>query len=504
MNDNRIYADVPAPASPGAPQNTQPPVYPVSAPAEPYRFTPPKPREAVPAVPLDGGIALACYAAGWCFLRLVWPGYLGLGMLLFTAAFAGMALFYRHGAGQPVPRGSYGWLLMMLLSAGSFVVLDNGLLSWLNLLFLMVAAVYWVAALFGTRMEGQLGERLGVDLANHLFVVPFQNFGCFAAVLRSTLSRTRLGKNVGIGLLSLLCSFTLLWFVCRELSAVTAGFGVALEQLGQLVSIRSIFSATTLLAVPTACYLFGLLYGCRRRRYTGTFTQEGLEAAARRQEDFTGSFVHELKTPLTSIIGYADMLRSRSLDEDRRFKAASYIFSEGKRLENLSLALMSLLLVGHSAADARPVNMRRLCQEAGRICQPAMHAKGLTLSVRAEEGLLRGDAALLQTLLQNLLDNARKAADSGQVVLSGKSTEGGYRVTVADQGRGIPEGELNKITEPFYMVDKSRSRAEGGAGLGLALCKKIAALHGGELRFESREGRGTTVTVELGGVADAQ
>ncbi len=229
-----------------------------------------------------------------------------------------------------------------------------------------------------------------------------------------------------------------------------------------------------------------------------------LEDAARRQEDFTASFVHELKTPLTSIIGYADMLRSGNLPEDMRFKAASYIFSEGKRLENLSLALMSLLVVGHSAADARPVNMRRLCQEAGRICQPAMHAKGLTLSVRAEEGLLRGDAALLQTLLQNLLDNARKAADSGQVVLSGRSTEEGYRVTVADQGRGIPEGELNKITEPFYMVDKSRSRAEGGAGLGLALCKKIAALHGGELRFESREGRGTTVTVELGGVADAQ
>ncbi len=301
MNDNRIYADVPAPASPGAPQNTQPPVYPVSAPAEPYRFTPPKPREAVPAVPLDGGIALACYAAGWCFLRLVWPGYLGLGMLLFTVAFAGMALFYRHGAGQPVPRGSYGWLLMMLLSAGSFVVLDNGLLSWLNLLFLMVAAVYWVAALFGTRMEGQLGERLGVDLANHLFVVPFQNFGCFAAVLRSTLSRTRLGKNVGIGLLSLLCSFPLLWFVCRELSAVTAGFGVALEQLGQLVSIRSIFSATTLLAVPTACYLFGLLYGCRRRRYTGTFTQEGLEAAARRRRFLPPVAAYTLLTVLCLI-----------------------------------------------------------------------------------------------------------------------------------------------------------------------------------------------------------
>lgn len=229
-----------------------------------------------------------------------------------------------------------------------------------------------------------------------------------------------------------------------------------------------------------------------------------LEDAARRQEDFTASFVHELKTPLTSIIGYADMLRSGNLPEDMRFKAASYIFSEGKRLENLSLALMSLLVVGHSTADVRQVNMRRLCQEAGRICQPAMHAKGLTLTVRAEEGALRGDAALLQTLLQNLLDNARKATDSGgQVVLTGRGDGGGYRLTVADQGRGIPAGELSKITEPFYMVDKSRSRAEGGAGLGLALCKQIAELHQGRLLFESHEGKGTIVTAELGGVADA-
>ena len=226
-----------------------------------------------------------------------------------------------------------------------------------------------------------------------------------------------------------------------------------------------------------------------------------LEAAARRQEDFTGSFVHELKTPLTSIIGYADMLRSRSLDEDRRFKAASYIFSEGKRLENLSLSLMSLLVVGHSEADVRPVNMRRLCEEAGRISQPAMRKRGLFLSVRAEDGVLQGDPALLQTLLQNLLDNARKASEPDTVVvLEGRRTPAGYRITVTDQGRGIPEEELDKITEAFYMVDKSRSRAQGGAGLGLALCKEIAALHQGELRFESQVGLGTKVTVELEGI----
>ncbi len=227
-----------------------------------------------------------------------------------------------------------------------------------------------------------------------------------------------------------------------------------------------------------------------------------LEDAARRQEDFTASFVHELKTPLTSIIGYADMLRSRDLGEDKRFKAASYIFSEGKRLENLSLALMSLLVVGHATADVRSINMQRLCLEAERISLPAIRGKGLSLVVQAEEGSLQGDPALLQMLLQNLLDNARKASEpGGLLILEGRRVGAGYCLTVSDQGRGIPEEELSKITEAFYMVDKSRSRAEGGAGLGLALCKEIAALHQGSLRFESQLDLGTKVTVELGGIA---
>lgn len=227
-----------------------------------------------------------------------------------------------------------------------------------------------------------------------------------------------------------------------------------------------------------------------------------LEEAARRQEDFTASFVHELKTPLTSIIGYADMLRSRDLEEDMRFKAASYIFSEGKRLEKLSLSLMSLLVVGHSEADVKTVNMPRLCALAAESALPAMEAQGLRLTVSTAEGAIPGDASLLQTLVQNLLDNARKASEAGKgVSLTGEAlASGGYRLTVADQGRGIPPDEIGKITEAFYMVDKSRSRAQGGAGLGLALCKAIAALHGGALRFESQEGRGTTVTVELTGV----
>ena len=188
--------------------------------------------------------------------------------------------------------------------------------------------------------------------------------------------------------------------------------------------------------------------------------------------------------------------------QELEFKAASYIFSEGKRLENLSLALMSLLVVGHATADVRSVNMQRLCLEAERISLPAIRGKGLSLVVQAEEGSLQGDPALLQMLLQNLLDNARKASEpGGLLVLEGRRTGSGYCLTVSDQGRGIPEAELSKITEAFYMVDKSRSRAEGGAGLGLALCKEIAALHQGSLHFESQLDLGTKVTVELGGIA---
>ena len=116
-----------------------------------------------------------------------------------------------------------------------------------------------------------------------------------------------------------------------------------------------------------------------------------------------------------------------------------------------------------------------------------------------EEALLRADPQLIQTLLYNLADNARKAMDGPlrQILIRGRLTPEGYRVTVADTGRGIPADQLSRITEPFYMVDKSRARSQGGAGLGLALCQRIALLHGSKLEFLSRPGEGTAVSFTL-------
>ena len=231
---------------------------------------------------------------------------------------------------------------------------------------------------------------------------------------------------------------------------------------------------------------------------------EALEEAAQHQEDFTASFVHELKTPLTSIIGYADILRSQELPEELRLKAAGYIFSEGKRLENLSLSLMTLLVVGHTDEDMAEISAQRLCETVRRAAQPSLAAHDLQFSAQAEDGAILGDMSLLETLLINLLDNARKASPPGSTVtLTGQRLPKGYRFTVEDQGRGIPEQDLKFITEPFYMADKSRSRAEGGAGLGLSLCRRIVELHHGVMTFESREGDGTRVQVTLGGGAHA-
>ena len=229
-----------------------------------------------------------------------------------------------------------------------------------------------------------------------------------------------------------------------------------------------------------------------------------LAESAQRQEDFTASFVHELKTPLTAIIGYADMLRSGALEEEKSRKAAGYIFSEGKRLERLSLSLMDLLVAGHRAAEVKTVDMARLCRLAAEAARPGMNARDLTLTVQAEEGSLPGNESLLETLLLNLLDNARKASPSGAAVtLEGRALPEGYCVTVTDHGRGITASELDKITRAFYMVDKSRSRADGGAGLGLALCETIVRFHGGKMAFTSEEGQGTRVEVTLGGAGCA-
>ena len=223
-----------------------------------------------------------------------------------------------------------------------------------------------------------------------------------------------------------------------------------------------------------------------------------LEGYAKQQKDFVANFSHELKTPMTSIIGYADMLRSAELDEEDAFMASNFIFSEGKRLEALSLKLMDLVVLDKDEFELVRGYARRVLGHVMAVVTPMLEQHGLTLKTDIEQHQILYEKDLLLTLITNLIDNARKASEPGKTIeLSGRKQEGRYRITVTDHGIGIPQEELKRITEAFFMVDKSRSRAQHGAGLGLAIGNKIAQLHGSELHFESQVGVGTTVWFDL-------
>ncbi len=219
-----------------------------------------------------------------------------------------------------------------------------------------------------------------------------------------------------------------------------------------------------------------------------------------RQTAFMGSFAHELKTPMTSIIGYSDLLRRSTLTEEEAREAANYIFSESRRLEALSLKLQDLILLKKEDFELTPAEPKALLSGVVRVMRPVLTRAGVTLRYRAGEGRCLLEPDLVKSLLINLVDNARKAMDNGGAIfILAELTEEGCRFSVTDNGRGIPEADLARITEAFYRVDKSRSRAQGGVGLGLALCDEIARLHHGSLTIRSVLGRGTVITAELKG-----
>ena len=230
-----------------------------------------------------------------------------------------------------------------------------------------------------------------------------------------------------------------------------------------------------------------------------------LESEMQRQEGFMGAFAHELKTPMTSIIGFADLLRQGNLDENTRMMAADYIYSEGHRLERLSFKLLDLLLLKKDDVVMKRVWLGNYVSGIEHALSPALKNKGIRLVCKAEQKRVALEPDLVKSLLYNLIDNASKAMEGeGIIAVKGTAIPGGCQFQVVDNGRGMEAAELTKITEAFYRVDKARSRSQGGAGLGLALCKQIVELHGGSIRFDSQPGKGTRVTVTLYGKAGKQ
>jgi signal transduction histidine kinase len=225
---------------------------------------------------------------------------------------------------------------------------------------------------------------------------------------------------------------------------------------------------------------------------------EELTMQARRQEDFTASFAHELKTPLTSIIGYADMLRTVDCTPEEIREAVNYIFQQGKRLESLSFKLLELIVADRQEYDFRAIGMCDLVNDAVQMTESKRSEKGISLEKEVEDGWIEGERDLLVSALTNFLDNARKAVpDGGHIRMRGRPYVDGYVLGIFDDGCGMEPQELARITEAFYMVDKSRARKEGGAGLGMTLCSRILALHEVHWKIFSRPGEGTAILMRF-------
>lgn len=218
-----------------------------------------------------------------------------------------------------------------------------------------------------------------------------------------------------------------------------------------------------------------------------------LTETAERQRLFIGGVTHEFKTPLTALLLNADSLQNTYLDDEERSAALARIEHQTRWLERLVQKLLKLITLDQSP-ELQPVSVPDLLNRVRESTADSLNKRGVSLETDCRVQALNLDADLMQSVLVNLVDNASKASHEGQTVTLTADDTG---FAVRDHGCGIPQEEIERITEPFYMVDRSRSKKLGGVGLGLALVKEIVQAHGGRLEIESTVGGGTTVSVVL-------
>ena len=218
-----------------------------------------------------------------------------------------------------------------------------------------------------------------------------------------------------------------------------------------------------------------------------------LSKVSEQRRQMLGSLTHEMKTPMTSIIGYSDTLLHVNLKKEQQERALSHIKEECSRLERLSSKLMSLIgLYENDSICMEKVSMQELFEQVARLEEHPLKQRGIRLVYSCHMEDQKIDRDLFESLLVNLIDNGAKASEAGMTIyLTGE----GNVITVSDQGCGIPREEIERVTEAFYMVDKARSRKAGGCGLGLSLCSMIAQLHHASLSIESEIEKGTKVSI---------
>ena len=216
------------------------------------------------------------------------------------------------------------------------------------------------------------------------------------------------------------------------------------------------------------------------------------------RREFSANVSHELKTPLTSITGFAELMKEGMVPKEKMQEFSGDIYRESRRLIDLvdDIIQLSRLDEGTANFSKSPVDLYTLSGQVIESLRPVAQKQDITLTLSGQHAVIEGVEQLLQEMVYNLCDNAIKYNVPGGSVTVNVWRNGQHPcVSVSDTGIGIPQGDQERIFERFYRVDKSHSKAVGGTGLGLSIVKHAAQYHGAQLELSSAPGRGSSVTV---------
>lgn len=224
----------------------------------------------------------------------------------------------------------------------------------------------------------------------------------------------------------------------------------------------------------------------------------GLKSTENLQKEFINNVSHEIKTPVSSIEGFAKFLKDKNLTDEEREEYANIIIEEAKRLENLTGKILKLSKLNNQEiiTNKQEIEVAEQIRKAISLLEPKWSKKDIKINVSLEEKIFLGDEDLIFQVWVNIIDNAIKFSnEGGSIDIKVYEKDENINVEIKDHGIGMKEEELEKVYDRFYQIDRSHSKE--GSGLGLAIVKRIVELSEGKIEIKSKENKGTTVIVKL-------